>query len=460
MAVPSISGFLTKIQTQSTLIINGRVAHARKGILPFNQATRIYRQVQGLSGSNKIPKDIRAELARLGSKLSTSALEEPLIKLFGARKIESGGGGFQADFKIQDQIAGKFKETEIKNIKAEALGFDEGAGFTGLTRDTVSPISLGGGKGVTIRSGRQQVITGFDQDIGEYEKEEIDVSPFYRALDSAYKKGANQADIVKALELNDPSAQAYKASLTSKASDIIIPITIGNRTIVRSIQFTYADMKKYALGGKGSRGKGGSFKLKPGKNGAYFLQFSFSQSTVATALNDMSKGITREFNEGVIGQKFVEALAVTIAGIDPETLSAMRKHLKEAGFTTALEYLSGSLRVASGVLLRSPKKRQKNTQQRYISEVQLSKMIQERLARTMERAGIPNPPDLKYRSGRFASTVRAIPNYRKSIITYFLNPIYTSLESYGYNPGRQVEVATREVVQALFKQRFNILRGN
>jgi hypothetical protein len=112
------------------------------------------------------------------------------------------------------------------------------------------------------------------------------------------------------------------------------------------------------------------------------------------------------------------------------------------------------------VLLRSPKKRQKNTQQRYISEVQLSKMIQERLARTMERAGIPNPPDLKYRSGRFASTVRAIPNYRKSIITYFLNPIYTSLESYGYNPGRQVEVATREVVQALFKQRFNILRGN
>ena len=71
-------------------------------------------------------------------------------------------------------------------------------------------------------------------------------------MDSAYKKGANQADIVKALELNDPSAQAYKASLTSKASDIIIPITIGNRTIVRSIQFTYADMKKYALGGKGS----------------------------------------------------------------------------------------------------------------------------------------------------------------------------------------------------------------
>ena len=81
MAVPSISGFLTKIQTQSTLIINGRVAHARKGILPFNQATRIYRQVQGLSGSNKIPDDIRSKLAKIGSKLSTSALEEPLIKL-------------------------------------------------------------------------------------------------------------------------------------------------------------------------------------------------------------------------------------------------------------------------------------------------------------------------------------------------------------------------------------------
>ena len=73
----------------------------------------------------------------------------------------------------------------------------------------------------------------------------------------------------------------------------------------------------------------------------------------------MSKGIAREFNEGVIGQKFVDALAVTIAGIDPETLSAMRKHLKEAGFTTAFEYLSGSLRVASGALLRSPTEKAK-----------------------------------------------------------------------------------------------------
>ena len=116
--------------------------------------------------------------------------------------------------------------------------------------------------------------------------------------------------------------------------------------------------------------------------------------------------------------------------------------------------------VASGALIRSSKKRQKNTQQRYISQVQLSALVQDRLTRTMDRAGTPNPPDLKYRSGRFASTVRAIPNYRKSIITYFLNPIYTSLESYGYNPSRQVEVATREVVQSLFKQRFKILRGN
>lgn len=458
--IQDMTGMFTKIQTQSKLFINGRLAQTKKGVLPFNQAKRLYSQLQGLSGSETVPKEIRSNLAKLGAKLSTSALEEPLIKLFGARKIESGGGGFQADFKIQDQATGKFKETEIKNIKAEALGFDEVSGFTGLTQETVSPISLGGGKGVTIRAGSKQLITGFDQDIGEYKKEEIDVSPFYRALDRAYKKGANQADIVKALEMNDPSAQAYKASLTSKASDIIVPVTVSNRTIVRSLQFTYADMKRYALGGKGSKGKGGGFKLKPGKDGSYLLNFSFTKSTVITALNDMSKGIVREFNEGVIGQKFVDALAVTIAGIDPKTLNDMRKHLEKAGFTIALEYLSGSLMVASGALIRSSQKRQKNTKQRYISQVQLSNLIQERLARTMDRAGTPNPPDLKYRSGRFASTVRAIPNYRKSIITYFLNPIYTSLESYGYNPGRQVEVATREVVQSLFKQRFKILRGN
>ena len=107
-----MTGMFTKIQTQSKLFINGRLAQTKKGVLPFNQAKRLYSQLQGLSGSETVPKEIRSKLASLGAKLSTSALEEPLIKLFGARKIESGGGGFQADFKIQDQATGKFKETE------------------------------------------------------------------------------------------------------------------------------------------------------------------------------------------------------------------------------------------------------------------------------------------------------------------------------------------------------------
>lgn len=97
--------------------------------------------------------------------------------------------------------------------------------------------------------------------------------------------------------------------------------------------------------------------------------------------------------------------------------------------------------------------------QKFISQVQLTALVQDRLRKTMQSAGAASPPDLKNRTGRFIASVRAIPNYRKSIITYFLNPIYTSLEQYGYRPGQQIEQATREVAVGIYKQRFNIVRG-
>jgi len=99
------------------------------------------------------------------------------------------------------------------------------------------------------------------------------------------------------------------------------------------------------------------------------------------------------------------------------------------------------------------------TRQRFISGVQLSKLVQKRLGQTMRKSGEPQKPDLTERSGRFRNSVQILANYKKSVIAYKYNPLYDSLKRYGYMPEDQVGKATREVVQSLFARAFNIVRG-
>lgn len=448
---PNISSFLKS---------NGKTIQQSNDTLSFIRGIKLYRQFTGTAGkiqalaksgqfgSVDVAKSIASEFARLGTTINL-ALEKPVVDFLGARGVDAKPGGFSPDFVVQDE-GGKFKTSEIKNISAEALGFDPQTGFEGLGAKQVRKVGLAGNTGVVIQRGSRDLITGFDERTGDLERKQIDSSPFYDDLSRA----KTQSQIIKALEGSSASAQAYKKSLSLKASSIVIPITVGNRVIVRGINYTFEDMKRIALSGKG-----GKFVLsKSGNN--FKLNFEFSAGEIAKAINDISNGFAKEFNTGVLGKEVTEALAKTIMGLPPEKLQIMQKILKEAGFTVGLEYLKGSVKIAAGTLLAKKTRRRTDTKQRFISQIQLSALVQQRLTRTMEKAGTPQPPDLKYRSGRFVSTVRAVPNYRKSVITYFLNPIYTSLERYGYQPGRQIETATREVVQSIFKQRFRIVRGN
>ena len=97
--------------------------------------------------------------------------------------------------------------------------------------------------------------------------------------------------------------------------------------------------------------------------------------------------------------------------------------------------------------------------QRFISGVQLSQLVQKRLGQTMRKFGDPQTPDLTERSGTFRNSVNIIANYRKGVIMYYYNPIYDSLNKFGYKPSEQVGRATREVVQSLYARAFNIVKG-
>ena len=133
----------------------------------------------------------------------------------------------------------------------------------------------------------------------------------------------------------------------------------------------------------------------------------------------------------------------------------------EAGGQTPLATRTGitvpSLLIRPGEARIVPRK--KRERQRFISGVQLTQLVQNRLGKTMRKFGNPQTPDLTERSGRFRTSVEVIANYRKNVIAYRYNPIYDNLDKYGYKPSEQVGKATREVAQALFARAFNIVKG-
>tara|TARA_B100000519_G_C14253050_1_gene443491 strand:- start:805 stop:2220 length:1416 start_codon:yes stop_codon:yes gene_type:complete len=103
--------------------------------------------------------------------------------------------------------------------------------------------------------------------------------------------------------------------------------------------------------------------------------------------------------------------------------------------------------------------RRQVTPQRFISGVQIAKLVQKRLLQTMQKGGEASPPELTERSGRFRNSVQVLANYKKNVIAFKYNPLYDSLKKYGYMPDQQVATATREVVQALFARAFNIVKA-
>lgn len=145
---------------------------------------------------------------------------------------------------------------------------------------------------------------------------------------------------------------------------------------------------------------------------------------------------------------FTEALAQEFkeGGFTPLTVSTTLKPPKNLGLKEGRGALVGKTSAES-------------RPQRFISGVQLTQLVQKRLGKTMRKFGDPETPDLTERTGTFRNSVNIIANYRKGVIMYYYNPVYDSLNKYGYKPSEQVGRATREVVQALYARAFNIVKG-
>lgn len=142
---------------------------------------------------------------------------------------------------------------------------------------------------------------------------------------------------------------------------------------------------------------------------------------------------------------------------------ALAKEFKEGGQTpliTTTKVVAPNLNILDGELRVKNQTRQKA--QKFISGAQISALVRRRLGQKMPKGPRRGPPlsenILTERTGRFRSSVQVIPDYRRSIMNFFYDPIYKTFIGTSRDPDKFVGDTVREVVQQLYSRNFLVTR--
>ena len=333
--------------------------------------------------------------------------------------------------------------------------------------EKISQISVAGGAGITLTSGKKSFFTADTIDVGSITTtkstfaDKADVSAAISAvevsltkdfLNKLVKNKDNQNALKSIIGSNkSKAAVALRKNFELKSSDIRVVLNVNGKAIIRSIGWTWDDIAKNPKA---------KISVIPNEDGSVSFNIYFTEALVKEALNK-SETILKQ-QELKISKEIAESLAKQFAAFSPSVIAFLDNYSIQLSRT----YDVGSLLVASGKISDTTNskvvktKSDKESKQSFISGVQWTVLTQKRLGETMLRLGEPEPPELKERSGRFRSSVQVFANYRTSTLQYIYNPLYSSLHKYGYRPDLQIETAIREVAQSLYAQKFNIVRGN
>ena len=434
MVVPSVNN-------RSSVSINGRklIGHnsrpdALASALKLNQ--KIY------AIAFKAPKGsaTKSKLNKIATKLNIK-VEAALIKALGGGKIQEGRGGFFPDF---------FTAIESgEELKAVATREEDGKFIR------ARPVKVAGGEGISLKRGRQELVTGFGAG-GKAETAEFATTRF---INSLIRNKNDSRAILKLLDGKGEAAQAVKASLLAKTNFINIPVVFQGVTQNRRIEFTWPEIRKAVQKG------GFKFLVKETDTGIKFQAY-FTAGTITKALNDMDKVLIKELKDGSLGKVITEVVAAIMALPSQGGVKDLKEFLKESGFSQyAVEYIAGSAIISKGTIaIKKGKGQNRKKSQKFISTAQLTALTQKRLAQIMPKGPRRGPPlsddVLTERTGRFRKSVMVIPNYRKNMMRFMYDPIYKTFIGTSRNPDDFVTRSIREVVQSVFGRQFLIIRGN
>ena len=433
--------------------VNGQNVHAsntRGDSLAF--ALKLQTKLYALAFGSERGKSTYTLLLGAAGQLNTE-VEKVLIGIYGGGKISVTSGGFFPDFFLE----------EPQEIKAVGVREDE-AGQLGISKK----VALGGGSGIRLRRrGRQELVTGFTQRPGPFknptaveQKEEFAVTRFVNSL---IKNAKDSKAIYKTLSGKGKAAGAVRASMTAKANVINIPVVIALDgqmvTQNRQLRFSWSDIGKCV--------SKGTFKFtvqdNPGQN---FIKFNgyFTQSVINRGLNAVDKLQQKALTSGELGKIILEIVGALSVGITQEAADEIKQFARGFGIDNIFEYEAfNSAKIIGGKMRKQKKAKQKGSGGAFLKGADISAMIQQRLGKKMPkgpRRGPPLSPNiLTERTGQFRRSVKVIPNYRKSLVRFFYNPLYGVHVGTDRDPDVFVPQTIREVMLGLYKRKFRVVRG-
>ena len=411
-----------------------------KGPLALSIALKTSQQ---LYAASRIETKFKPVLTSLAGRLN-SQVELAIVNALGGGQIKAGKGGFYPDFFLNTgPDAWELREQKLVATRETAQGV--------VRKDAVG---LAGGSGITIRSGKQDILTGFITEDGKPEaviQKDVLTTRFVNQLKANKDDPSN---LLKVLGGKGQAARAFKKTMLAKASAIDIPVQFQGKLENRTIKFTWAEIQKCVNSGKMR------ISVKVIDDDTIKLNLYFTGGTITKALNDMQKVVVKELNTQ-IGTEILKAMSEMSELPMGSTQKELEKFLKNMGFTHALDYIAGSAIISRGIVKQKKPKQKSEAaikSQKFLSGVQWTALVQNQLKRSMKRSGPPRAPNLVERSGRFRTSVRIVPNYRQQLIKYYYLPLYSLLQAYGYEPDQQIIRSIREVAQKAYSTKFNIQR--
>ena len=179
----------------------------------------------------------------------------------------SAGKGVVPDFLTAQQTA-----AEIKSISTTT---DETGEIIKASR-----IGVAGGRGVNLEAGRRKFITGVNK--GELKTDTVDLTK--DIIDLLWANRGNQLELKRIMSGKGNAVTALRQNFVLKSGDIRVPITIGKKTIVKKIAYTWNQITKNPKAKIG---------ISEAKGDAIFYNIYFTPKLVKDTLNKVKSIIER-----------------------------------------------------------------------------------------------------------------------------------------------------------------------
>ena len=409
------------------------------------------------SGSGA-PEAVVQNFNSIYTKSLSPKLDDIMANAVGARVVSSGKfkGTIFDNIHVDEsgRTTGKASETKSINVQVDSSG--KVLSSSGISIATGEGINLSRLKGIYtgVKSGIE-LGTGMATNKNDFlEEESADKIKNPRFLDKLVSLADDQVALKKFLSSKSVPATQLRKNFMLKASEIHIPIVVGGVPKYKSLRWSWSDIVKNPQA-----------KIRVSKNSKneVFFNIEFADTVIRDALQKA------KYENFKFAEKYADQLSASIAKsfkyLTKDGVDYLKNKLpKDVNIDYTILYQQGSILVYQGSFKSNRTQKasatpvNKANPQKFISSAQWTVLVQRRLGDSMLSFGDPEPPEIKERSGRFRKSVDVTANYRTKTIQYTYNPLYRSLEHYGYHPELQVERSIRQVAQDLYARAFSIRR--